>query len=104
MNITDEMMWGYSHLNWQKVVTRTNWKRLFVATLRELGKTMARNVVIGGKGAYGVNAEDTKYYLVELTADPRVIEEDSVIMVANQLMQVFTGDWACNGKCLNNVH
>jgi hypothetical protein len=42
----------------------------FAATLRELGKTMARSVIIGDKGAYGVNAEDTKYYLVEWTGDP----------------------------------
>jgi hypothetical protein len=33
-----------------------------------------------------------------------VIEEDGVIMVANQLMQVFTGNWAWDGKWLNNVH
>jgi hypothetical protein len=65
---------------------------------------MARIVVIGGKGAYGVNAEDTKYYLVEWTADPQVIEEDGVIMVADQLMQVFAGNLVCNGKLLNNVH
>ncbi len=76
----------------------------FVATLRELGKTMGRSVVIGGKGAHGVNAEDTKYYLVEWTVDSRVIEEDGVIMVADQLMQVFAGVWVCNGKWLNNVH
>ncbi len=42
----------------------------FVATLRELCETMARSVIIGGKGAYGVDAEDTKYYLVEWTGDP----------------------------------
>jgi hypothetical protein len=33
-----------------------------------------------------------------------MIENSGVIMVANQLMQVFTGDWVCNGKWLNNVH
>ncbi len=76
----------------------------FVATLRELGKTMARSVVIGGKGEYGVNAENTKYYLVEWTIDPQNIEKDGVIVVANQLMQVFADDWVCNGKWLNNVH
>jgi hypothetical protein len=65
----------------------------FVATLRELGKTMARSVVIGGKGGYGVDAEDIKYYLVEWTAEPCVVEEDCVIMVSDKLMQVFTGDW-----------
>jgi hypothetical protein len=65
---------------------------------------MVRSVIIGGKGAYGVNAEDTKYYLVEWTGDPQVIEEDGVIMVADQFMQVFAGDWVCDGKWLNNVH
>ena len=76
----------------------------FVATLRELGNTLARSVVIGGKGAYSVNAEEFKYYLVEWTADPCMIDEDGVIMVVNQPMQVFTGDWVCDGKWLNPVH
>ena len=66
---------------------------------------MARNAVIGGKGAYGADAEDTKkYHLVEWTADPQVIKEDGVIMVANQPMQVFAGNWVCDGKWLNPVH
>ena len=76
----------------------------FVATLRELGKTMARSVVIGGKGAYSVDAEDSKYYLVEWTADPHMIEEDNVIMVVDQPMQLFAGDWVCCEKWLNPVH
>jgi hypothetical protein len=36
----------------------------FVATLRELGKTISRSVVVGGIGAYGVDADDSDYYLV----------------------------------------
>ncbi len=76
----------------------------FVATLRELGKTMARSVVIGGKGACGVDAEDTKYYLVEWTADPWVIKKDGVIMVVDQPMKVFADDWVCDGKWWNHVH
>jgi len=71
---------------------------------RPFETTMARSVVIGGKGLYGVNAEYTEYYLVEWTVDPRVIKEDGVIMVVDQLMQVFAGDWVCDGKWLNPVH
>jgi hypothetical protein len=74
----------------------------FVATLREVGKTMARSVVIGGKGAYSVDAEDSKYYLVEWTADPPMIEEDNVIMVVNQPCSYLleTGYATANGLIL----
>ena len=75
-----------------------------VSTLKELGKTISRSVVIGKIGAYGVDADDSKYYLVEWTDQPRLIEEDGVILVDGLMMQVFEGDWVCDGKWLNPVH
>ncbi len=70
----------YEHRRWNNVrilsfepangCDKNKREETFVATLRELGKTMARSVVIGDKGAYGVDANDTKYCLVEWTLDP----------------------------------
>ncbi len=36
-----------------------------VATLNQLAKTISRNVVIGGVGAYAVNDDVDQYYLVK---------------------------------------
>ncbi len=41
-----------------------------VSTLRELGKTIAKNVVVGGIGAYAVDDDVDKYYLVRWTELP----------------------------------
>jgi hypothetical protein len=38
--------------------------------------------------------------------EPRTIEDDDVLLVGDTQiqMQVFTGDWVCNGRWLNQVH
>jgi hypothetical protein len=75
-----------------------------VATSKELGKTISRSVRSNEIGAYGVDADDSNYYLVKWPAQPWAIEEDGIIVVGDQPMQVFEGDWVCNGKWLNPVH
>jgi hypothetical protein len=74
-----------------------------VAMLKELGKTISRSIR-SNEGAYGVDADDSNYHLVKWTGQPRVIEEDGIIVVGDQPMQVFEGDWVCDGKWLNPVH
>ncbi len=54
--------------------------------------------------AYGVDADDSNYCLVKWTGQPRVIEEDVIIVVGDQPMQIFEGGWSCDGKWLNPVH
>jgi hypothetical protein len=93
-----------SLLSLGKDVNEDELEATLVATLKELGKTISRSVLIGLIGAYGVDADDSNYYLVEWTEQPCVIEGDGIIMVGDQQMQVFAGDWVCDGKWLNPVH
>ena len=69
----------------------------FVHTLKELGKTVSRNVVVGGVGAYAVDDDCDSYYLVKWVHLPQEIEEDEMIMVENTMMLVSKGDWVCDG-------
>ncbi len=75
----------------------------FVATLKELAKTIARNVNIDGVGAYAVDDECDRYYLVKWVDRPREIEKDEHIMVENTMMMVTKGDWVCNGMWYDRV-
>ncbi len=72
----------------------------FVAAVRELGKTIPRSVMVGGIGAYGVDADDSDYYLVQWTEEPHMIEDDDVLLVGDPQIQiqVFTGNWVCNRR------
>jgi hypothetical protein len=81
-------------------------EEIFVATLRELDKTISRSVVVGGIGGYGVDADDLDYYLVQWTEEPRMIEDDNVLLVGDTQiqMQVLSVNWVCNGRWLNQVH
>jgi len=75
----------------------------FVHTLKELGKTISRHVVVGGVGAYAVDDDHHQYYLVQWVDVPREIEEDEMIMVENSMMTVSKGDWVCEGKWFDRV-
>jgi hypothetical protein len=74
-----------------------------VATLKQLAKTISRNVVIGGVGAYAVDDDVDQYYLVKWTQVPRVLLHDEIIMVENKMTTVFRGDWICEGRWLDRV-
>jgi hypothetical protein len=63
-----------------------------VATLKQLAKTISRNVVIGGVGAYAVDDDVDQYYLVKWTQVPRELLDDEIIMVENTMTTVFRGD------------
>ena len=75
----------------------------FVHTLKELGKTISRNVVVGGVGAYAVDDDCDSYYLVKWVHLPQEIEEDEMIMVENTMMLVSKGDWVCDGRWYDRV-
>jgi hypothetical protein len=74
-----------------------------VATLKQLAKTISRNVVIGGVGAYAVDNDVGQYYLVKWTQVPWELLEDEIIMVKNTMTTVLRGDWICEGRWLNRV-
>ena len=63
-----------------------------VATLKQLAKTISRNVVISGVGVYSVDDDIDQYYLVKWTQVPRELLHDEVIMVENTMTTVFRGD------------
>ena len=75
-----------------------------VATLKQLAKTISRNVVIGGVGEYAINDDVDQYYLVKWTQVPRELLHDEIIMVEETMMTVFQGDWICQGRWLNRVN
>ncbi len=78
-------------------------QQTMVATNRELGKTISKNVVVGGAGAYAIDDDVDKYYLVQWTGIPREWTEDEDIIVENTLTTVFAGDWICDGIWLDQV-
>jgi hypothetical protein len=74
-----------------------------VATLKQLAKTISRDVVIGGVGAYAVDDDVDQYYLVKWTQVSRKLLHNEIIMVENTMTTVFLGDWICEGRWLNRV-
>jgi hypothetical protein len=78
-------------------------KDTMVSTVREIGKAIFQNVVVGGIGAYTVDDDVDKYYLVQWTELPREIIEDQEMIVENTLTTVFAGDWICDGIWLDQV-
>jgi hypothetical protein len=84
------------------ILTKDNDKEEYaetlVSTLKDLGKTIVRNVVIGRVGAYTVDDEADQYYLVEWASEPREMEENENIIVENTLPTVFKDDWVCEGR------
>jgi hypothetical protein len=73
-----------------------------VHTLRELGKAVSRNVVIGGIGSYAVDDVDC-YYLVKWTEELQEVEEDGIVMVEDAGMMLFKGDYICRGRWLDKI-
>ena len=71
--------------------------------MKDIGKTIVRNVVIGRVGAYTVDDEADQYYLVEWASEPREMEENENIIVENTLTTVFKEDWVCEGRWLDQV-
>ncbi len=69
----------------------------FVQTLKDLGKTISHNVILGGVGAYAVDDNCDRYYLVQRVDLPQEIDEDEMIMVENNMMMVSKGDWGLPG-------
>jgi hypothetical protein len=69
----------------------------FVQTLKDLGKALSHNVLLGGVGAYDVDDDCDRYYLVQLINLPQEIAEDEMIMVENNMMMVSKGDWGLPG-------
>ncbi len=64
---------------------------------------ISKNVVVGRIGAYAVDDDVDKYYLVQWTELLPEIIEDQEIIVENTLTTVFAGDWICYGIWLDQV-
>jgi hypothetical protein len=73
-----------------------------VHPLQELGKTISRNIIIGGIGAYAVDDAD-RYYLVKWIEEPQEVEADEIVIVEDAPMMIFKGDWICKGRWLDQV-
>jgi hypothetical protein len=76
--------------------------KTLVHTLMELGKTISRSIVIGGKGAYVVDDIDS-YYLVKWIEELHKVEEDGIVMVEDAPMMLFKRDWICRRKWFDKV-
>ena len=70
--------------------------------LRELGKSISRNVVVGGIGLYAVDNVDC-YYLVRWIDQTQEVEEDGIVMVEKSPVMLFRGDLICRGIWLDQV-
>jgi hypothetical protein len=57
--------------------------------LKEFGKTFSKNVVVGGIGAYAIDDDVDKYYLVQWMERPQDLMADQLITVENALTTVF---------------
>ena len=73
-----------------------------VHTLRELGKSISRNVSVGGIGSYAADDVDC-YYLVKWIEEPQEVKEDGIVLVEDSPMMLFKGDWTCRGRWLDKV-
>ena len=75
---------------------------VLAATLNDLGRQMSLSVVDGNYGAYGVD-DKIKYYLVKWVGVPRMVEANVVVQNGEEDVQLFKGEWVCDGVWLNPV-
>jgi len=76
-------------------------------TLRETGKTWAKQVIEGNVGAYRVDDKKySNYYLVKWEGEPQMAEETEEIQLEGNTEDTFTvnkGDWYCHGEWLDKL-
>ena len=44
-----------------------------------------------------------RYYIVQWAGKPRRVKKDEVVKVDGKDVQLFAGEWVCDGIWLNNV-
>ena len=77
-------------------------KDTLAVSLNDLGHQLALSIVEGGYGAYSVDGK-LDYYIVKWAGTPRQVEKDEVIRVDRKDVQLFAGEWVCDGIWLNHV-